>query len=64
MPLACCEQGEVRIDGALRDVPFASVYFRPWSGSGAWKAGLSVFTTISGVKQSQNGVHAPNLREL
>lgn len=50
----------------LRNVPFASVYFRPWFSSGAWQTG-GVFLVVrknSGVKQSQNQVHAPNLRGL
>lgn len=33
-------------------------------GRGLAQAGLSALTTNSGVKRSQNGAHALNLREL
>lgn len=49
---------------SLRNMPFASVYFSPWSSSGAGKAGLAVLRNTSGIKQSENQVLAPNLTEL
>lgn len=49
---------------SLRNMPFAVVYFSPWSSSGAGKASLSVLRTTPGIKQSQNQVLAPHLTEL
>ena len=62
VPLACGAglRQERRSAGEAR----CWLRFGPCCSAGTWQAGLSVVGTTSGVKQSQNRVHAPSLREL